>query len=230
MMNKKNNKKFLIATNKDWNIKDFHKFFGKKNKKFFLVKKRGDFNYKNIKKINPNIIFIPHWSWIIPEKIWKNYTCIIFHMTDLPYGRGGTPLQNLILRGFKKTKISAIKVNEEIDAGDIYIKYPLNLHGSAQEIYERLSNIIFSKMIPIILKKNPKPKKQRGKIVQFRRRSPEESNIQNVKKEKMFDFIRMLDADRYPKAFIETKNYKIEFYNSIRKNGEIITQAKIYEK
>jgi len=43
-------------------------------------------------------------------------------MTDLPFGRGGSPLQNLIERGIKKTKISAIKVDGGIDTGDIFFK------------------------------------------------------------------------------------------------------------
>ena len=57
-------------------------------------------------------------------------------MTDLPFGRGGSPLQNLITRGISKTKISALRCNEEIDAGPIYLKRPLSLHGSAEEIYQ----------------------------------------------------------------------------------------------
>ena len=46
-------------------------------------------------------------------------------MTDLPYGRGGSPLQNLIVRGHKHTMISAIKCVKELDAGPIYLKKPL---------------------------------------------------------------------------------------------------------
>ena len=42
-------------------------------------------------------------------------------MTDLPFGRGGSPLQNLIVRGYKETMLSAIKCVGEVDAGPIYI-------------------------------------------------------------------------------------------------------------
>lgn len=55
-------------------------------------------------------------------------------MTDLPYGRGGSPLQNLIKRNIENTKISAIKVVKDLDAGDIYLKRDLNLNGTADEI------------------------------------------------------------------------------------------------
>ena len=64
---------------------------------------------------------------IIPKKIYSNYDCIVFHMTDLPYGRGGSPLQNLIVRGHKETKISALNVQSGLDTGDIYLKKKLIL-------------------------------------------------------------------------------------------------------
>ena len=90
-----------------------------------------------LSKMQPRYIFFPHWSRIIQSDIYKNFECVIFHMTDLPFGRGGSPLQNLIARGIRKTKISALKCNEEVDAGPIYLKRPLSLHGSAEAIYQR---------------------------------------------------------------------------------------------
>ena len=52
-----------------------------------------------------------------------------FIWTDLPYGRGGTPLQNLILRGHQNTKLSAFKLVDEMDAGPIYLKADLFFRG-----------------------------------------------------------------------------------------------------
>ena len=43
-------------------------------------------------------------------------------MTDLPYGRGGSPLQNLIINGHKETMMSALRCVQELDAGPIYLK------------------------------------------------------------------------------------------------------------
>ena len=42
-------------------------------------------------------------------------------MTDLPYGRGGSPSKSII-RGLKTTKITAFKCVAEIDAGPVYLK------------------------------------------------------------------------------------------------------------
>jgi hypothetical protein len=52
---------------------------------------------------------VPHWSHLIPESIWGPCPTVIFHMTDLPYGRGGSPLQNLIQRGHSSTMLTALR-------------------------------------------------------------------------------------------------------------------------
>ena len=167
-----------------------------------------------MKEINPTKIFIPHWSHIIPKEIHENFNCIVFHMTDLPFGRGGSPLQNLITRGYITTKLSAIKVESGIDSGDVYLKKTLNLVGSATEIFSK-SAVIIEEMIVEIINNNIIPTPKIGEITKFKRRKPEESNINNLSDlEKIYDYIRMLDCDGYPHAFIETNNIKFEFTNA----------------
>jgi hypothetical protein len=56
-------------------------------------------------------------------------------MTDVPFGRGGSPLQNLIVRGRRETKLTALRMSREFDAGPVYMKEPLSLEGGAEEIY-----------------------------------------------------------------------------------------------
>ena len=170
-----------------------------------------DFNLVNVQKINPSYIFIPHWSYMIPSEIYENYTCIVFHMTDLPYGRGGSPLQNLIVRKHQNTKISALKVEKEIDAGPIYLKRELDLTGTAQAIFERMNPIIEGMIREIILDKII-PQRQEGEITTFKRRTPEEGNLSQLQSiEEIYDYIRMLDAEGYPSAFLETDYFKFEF-------------------
>lgn len=217
----------LIATIKDWNINNFYEFKKKFEDKYnlYLITNKDDLIYQNVKDLNPKYIFFPHWSWLIPNEIYENYECILFHMTDLPYGRGGSPLQNLILNKIYTTKISAIKVTKELDEGDIYLKEDFDISkGSAKEIYENASNLIFKKLIPNIIKKNIVPKKQEGDIVLFKRRTPEQSNIKtlnDISINNLYDFIRMLDAPSYPKAYLELDNLKIELSEVIIKDGKL---------
>ncbi|MGA0899865.1 MAG: hypothetical protein ACO3SO_05635 [Luteolibacter sp.] len=72
-------------------------------------------------------IFFLHWSSKVTDDLIQTHECVCFHMTDVPYGRGGSPLQNLIARGHKDTMLTALKMTEEFDAGPVYKKRPLSL-------------------------------------------------------------------------------------------------------
>ena len=147
-------KNYIIASIKKWDLSNFEKYYSS-NPHFFLVTEKNQLTPQFISKIKPRYIFFPHWSWIIPKPIWNHYECIVFHMTDLPFGRGGTPLQNLIIRQHTKTIISALRVEKGLDTGPLYVKRRLSLNGTAEQIYKRASRSIFSKIIPLIFSVNP---------------------------------------------------------------------------
>lgn len=142
-------------------------------------------------------------------------------MTDLPHGRGGTPLQNLIERGHDETKLTAFRMVPEMDAGPIYLQRTLSLHGSAEAIYVRATELSAT-MVGEILRKDPEPRPQQGEPVTFERRTPEQSEIENLDSlDDLHDFVRMLDAEGYPRAFIEHDGFRFEFSRSVRYDGRI---------
>lgn len=223
----------LIVTIKSWNIENAkkinHKYVIKHN--VYIIQNKEELTYEKVKSINPEYIFFPHWSWVIEKEIYENFNCIVFHMTDLPFGRGGSPLQNLIACGIKDTKISAIKVEAGMDTGAVYLKEELNLNGNADEIFIRASKIIFNKMIPYIVENPITPKKQNGEVIEFKRRRPEQSELkEEFSLEKIYDYIRMLDGEGYPKAFARFGKYKLEFSRASLKNGKIIADVDIIEE
>ena len=181
------------------------------NYKIFLINKKGD-----LKKINKNIsfIFFLHWRWRVDSIFLNKYNCICFHMTDLPFGRGGSPLQNLILNGHKETYLSAFKMTKKLDAGPIYLKRKIKLSGSADGIYKLVmvkSLIMINKIISL----NISPKSQKGTVTYFERRKPTQSKMKPLLSlQEIYDFIRMLDAQDYPKAFIDYKSFTMLFNNA----------------
>ncbi|MCB1756959.1 MAG: methionyl-tRNA formyltransferase [Gammaproteobacteria bacterium] len=162
----------------------------------------------------PRYIFFPHWRWIVADDIINNYECVCFHMTNLPYGRGGSPLQNLIIRGHRETVLTALRMTAEIDAGPIYKQLPLLLDGSAGEIYRRCSEQTW-RLIGEIIAEHPKPVEQSGEAVYFTRRRPQDSRLpEGLTTQQTYDFIRMLDAPGYPPAFCDVDGYRMEFANA----------------
>ena len=218
---------YVIVYNRPWCRNLPEKLEKKTGKKFVAIDNKKDLNRDHLNSINPEHIFFPHWSYIIPEEIYETFNCIIFHMTDLPYGRGGSPLQNLIVRGHSKTMISAIQCVKEIDAGPVYLKKPLSLEGSAEEIFIRANQII-EDMIVEILDTNPQPEAQKGEVVKFTRRKPEDGNLSvAVSLDEVYNYIRMLDAEGYPPAFVQVGPYKLEFSRASRKVGAVDADVKI---
>jgi len=163
---------------------------------------------------NIQYIFFTHWSDFVPSDITSKYECVCFHPTALPFGRGGTPLQNLIIRGIYDTKITAFRMTDDIDAGPIYLQVDINIEtGTARWIYNKISDIIYN-MIHVIIQLNIQPHPQQGEPVYFKRRTPKDSEFEMGDMESfsdIYDFIRMLDASGYPPAYIEIGGYRISF-------------------
>lgn len=226
--------KIVIATIKSWNIERARalqeKYAGVHE--IVVYTKKEEFTVEAVKAFEPDYILMPHWSYILSDEITQNWNCVVFHMTDLPYGRGGSPLQNLIVRGHKETKISAIKVTAKLDGGPVYMKKPLTLEGSAQEIFIRCSDVIFGEMIPRFLEEQLEPVEQTGEPVIFKRRTEKDGEITcDMELEKVYDYIRMLDAEGYPRAFIEFGEYRLCFENaSLSENGESVEARVVFKK
>lgn len=221
--------KILFVSSKKWFFlnKDIKKLIKKKN--IYKITDKKKFNLKNISKINPTKIFFPHWSYKVPNKILKNFECICFHTAPLPYGRGGSPIQNLIIRKFKKAPVCAIKMTNKIDSGPIYLKKNISLNGSLNEIFERISDAVLF-MITKIIKNKIIPKHQSGKPLYFKRINEKESLINQFEKlDGVYDKIRMLDSDEYPNAYYKFGNTIIKLQGAKTKKNYILCNAKIFK-
>ena len=98
------------------------------NKKKFLSRLK---NVKKIKFINKsqdisskaNIILVLSYYKIIPSKFLnKNKHIYVIHDSDLPRGRGMSPLFNQILKGKKNITSTIFKCEENLDNGKIVFK------------------------------------------------------------------------------------------------------------
>ncbi|MFA5260470.1 MAG: methionyl-tRNA formyltransferase, partial [Candidatus Omnitrophota bacterium] len=126
---------------------------------------------------------------------------------------------------------SAIRVTEEFDSGPVYLKRTLSLRGSAEEIYRRAAVVIFGGMMPALVRGTITPRPQKGEAVVFRRRTPEESGlVSTASVPEAYDMIRMLDAEGYPRAFLETKTLRFEFFAAQMKGRRLTARVEIRPK
>jgi methionyl-tRNA formyltransferase len=204
-------KNYVVCAVKPWNIAAFHRRAHGIAGAWHLIESASELTVPALASHSPRYVFFPHWSWRVPKEIVERFECVCFHMTDVPFGRGGSPLQNLVVRGHTATELSALRMVEELDAGPVYLKRPLSLDGRAEDIFERAADLTYD-LIDDIVGREPAPTPQVGEVVVFPRRTPQESEFPAAgTPESLYNFIRMLDAPTYPKAFIEWGGWRIEF-------------------
>ena len=218
---------FILASTKSWHAEFFAQNRQSLVGNWSFVTCLSDLEVQ-ASQLDPTFIFFLHWSEIVPARVHEKYNCVCFHMTDLPYGRGGSPLQNLIVSGHTITSISAIKMVGEIDAGPVYLKRNLDLTGTALEIFKRATPICFLNDQEI-QNADLEPVVQQGDPTYFRRRTAADSKIlKTITIDQMYDLIRMLDAPDYPKAFIHHGKFKLEFSDaSFVGDGTLNAKVKI---
>lgn len=221
---------YCLISEKEWHLPLYERLQKRDGENWTLINSRAAFSADKIAKLNVRKVFIPHWSYLIPDDVFNHNECIVFHMTDLPFGRGGSPMQNLISRGFSTTKISAIRVEAGLDTGAVYLKKDLDLSGTAEDIFFRTVPII-GDMIEMIIDKDIEPVPQEGPTTVFKRRTPAQSDILGLTTlPQLYDQIRMLDGFDYPKAFLESGNFRIEFSKAQLSANEITAYVRIIEK
>lgn len=224
-------KTYILASPKSWHDSLFRSLREKIPGNWVRIIEKQSLTKSYLGQLNPDWVFIPHWSHIISKDVYSNYRCIVFHMTDLPFGRGGSPLQNLIIRSYETTVVSAIRVSKGIDEGPLYLKKPLSLCGTAEEIFIRSAKVI-GEMIEEIVENNPEPVSQSGEPVVFTRRKPTESKIAELSTvEQVYNYIRMLDCEGYPHAFLEVGEFRFEFTRaSLKSDTSVVADVRIFKK
>lgn len=223
--------RYIVCGSRPWNRTAFERLVADRPGRWELVTKPDELAAALAREPAPRFVFFLHWSWIVPEQVVGRHECVVFHMTDVPFGRGGSPLQNLIRRGFERTTVCAIRMVAEVDAGPVYLRRELGLSGTAEEVYLRADRL-GTEMIAEIVDSEPQPSPQEGEAVVFTRRTPPESALPDdlADLDAMHDFIRMLDADSYPHAFLDHGRFRIHFTRATRYHGRVVVDATITDR
>jgi methionyl-tRNA formyltransferase len=167
------------------------------------------YNFKKVK--NYDYVFVLGYSKILPKIfIERNKLAMVIHESNLPIGKGFSPLQWQILKNKNIIKINLIKLESKVDSGDIILTDNLKLNGSElyDEIRKKQAGITFKLIDKFLSQKISIYKKQKGKETFFRKRSPVDSKIdikQSLKKN--FNLLRICNNEKWP-AFFYYKNQK----------------------
>jgi methionyl-tRNA formyltransferase len=190
-----------------------------------FVRQRNDLTHDLLETFKPDYVLFTHWHWLVEDSIHQNYDCVVFHAAPLPYGRGGSPIQNLILNGYKSTPVCAIKMIDELDAGPIYSMVEVSLEGSLEEIFIRINSVI-NEIIFNLVSQPIEPKAQIGDVYKFNRLGDADNQIpKGISLNQIYDRVRMLDHASYPSAYIKYGDIKLEFSNAELSGSELVVKC-----
>ena len=133
---------------------------------------------------------------------------LVVHESDLPKGRGWSPMTYLILEGKKRIPVSLIEAVDQVDAGVIYLQDWIDLRGDelGDEWRQLQANGTlkichnFVSDYPSIL---TKAQRQKGEASIYPRRLPSDSELDpNISISEQINMFRVADNKRYPVFFI----------------------------
>ncbi len=180
-------------------------------------------NHKELKdNYDINIIF--SYFKIVPKiYLKKSKVNLIPHESNLPKGKGMSPLTWQILEGKKKIFFSLIEANSKIDNGVVYYKKIKTIPKDF--LFDEIKKIQLDENLKLIVKfikfykrknKAPKSKIQIGKSTFYKKRVPKNSEIK-IKNSilSQFNLLRIVDNKNYPAYFtIYGKKYILKISKS----------------
>lgn len=188
------------------------------------------FNHEDLPQ--SDILFILSYFMVMPQQYLERCKrSVVVHESDLPMGRGWTPLFWQILEGRNVIPIVLFEATKEIDAGDIWIKDYIVLSGD--ELSTEIRQKQAEKTIELCLNylknyKNLTPRSQKGKPTFYRRRTPKDSELDiNRDIKEQFNLLRIVDNKEYP-AFFFYKGHKYIIH--ISKGGQDERKHKLIKK
>lgn len=142
---------------------------------------------------------------------------IVVHASDLPQGKGFSPLQWQILAGKEEIPLTLFEAVEGIDAGPYYLKSSVRFDGT--ELYDELRTKLAEKINALCLEYVERmdelpPIPQTGEETFFRRRTRADDEL-SVEKSiaEQFNHFRIADNERYPLFFrYRGRKYYLKIY------------------
>jgi methionyl-tRNA formyltransferase len=178
----------------------------------YIIESREEYSDSFVIDYNPDFILFYGWSWKVNKDIINNYKCIMLHPSKLPKYRGGSPIQNQIIRGENDSAVTLFLMNRDMDSGPIVFQEPLSLSGKISDIFDRIENLGYKGTMQFLNNPTDGVEQKNDEASYFVRRLEGQSEItldeiKNESAEYLYNKIRML-GDPYPNAFVRTKDDK----------------------
>ena len=151
---------------------------------------------------------------LVPAEVRQRFRhTLVVHGSDLPKGRGWSPLTWLILEGADRIPMTLLEAVDSVDAGRIYLQEWFSLEG--HELLDEMHACQAEstrRLCRRFVDEYPRPvndaREQTGVPSWYPRRGPEDSALDSEQPlSTQFDLLRVVDNARYP-AFFEWRGHR----------------------
>lgn len=213
---------FLFDSSNNWLEKYFHAAVPAL--KEFQDKYLFSFFYEADQVRNFDVVFILGYTKILSDSFLKqNRLNLVVHESDLPAGKGFSPVQWQVLEGKNVIPICLIEAVSKVDSGDIIDRSNFELTGFElwDEIRQKQAEATLLLIKNFLLSfPSYKRMKQEGQESFFvkRRDVDDKLNIDQTIREQ-FNHIRIADNDKYPLYFeIDGRKFYLKVYKDKTQN------------
>lgn len=107
---------------------------------------------EDVLAIETDFIVVAAYGQILPKAILEHAPCINLHASILPQYRGASPIQQSLLHGDKRSGVTAMRMDEGLDTGDILRIEHVMIEPTmlAAELYETLSKCAASLTLDVL--------------------------------------------------------------------------------
>ncbi|MFY0593239.1 hypothetical protein [Roseivirga sp.] len=139
------------------------------------------------------------------KKLELNRFNLVMHESDLPKGKGWSPVSWQVLEGLREIPITLFEAAASVDSGVIYMKDYIYLDGTEliSEI-KHMQGVASQNVILKFLDEMPEGTEQVGESTFYERRTAADSELDTTKSiEEQFNLLRICDNERYPAFFVK---------------------------
>lgn len=155
-----------------------------------------------------DFLFILGCTFILPPEILsRNKHNLVVHESELPKGRGWTPIAWLVEGGSDRIPLTMIEAERRVDAGPVYQRSEVVLEG--HELVDEIRALVMQEIIEMCKRfvehceeLVSMARDQEGEATYFPRRNRESSRLNpDMTIAEQFDKLRIVDNQNYPAFF-----------------------------
>lgn len=169
-----------------------------------------------------DLAFLLGCSQIVkPERLALHDHTLVVHESDVPRGRGWSPMTWQVLEGASSYVVTLMEAVDDVDAGPVFLQTEVQLEGT--ELVDELRLLQANATLGLCRAfvsgypdSGDHPREQEGTPTYYPRRRPDDSRLDPQKTlAEHFNLLRVVDNDRYPAFFDwQGKRYRLRIERS----------------